>query len=95
MIGVFEVALPVMIVAPWMVAQDLLSRRLLKRWAAESSFHLLMVERRWFFLGPFFHLPCPRGPVFRIIVESRNGRVKSGFVLANPSFQPPVDVQWD
>ena len=94
MIGILELSLPIMIGSPWMVAQHRRSRRLIECWAARFGYRLMLVNRRWFALGPFLRLPL-RGPVFRITVEGREGRTRSGYVLANSSFENPVEVQWD
>jgi len=84
----------VAIFVPMAVFQRICSRRVLGDWAARHDLRLLQVERRWFAMGPFVRIPL-RGPVFRITAEDRGGRIRTGFVLANASFDPPVDVEWD
>jgi hypothetical protein len=88
------VAAAVAIWVPMAVFQQLCSRRVLGEWAARAGLRLTHVERRWFAMGPFVRLPL-RGPVFRITAEDRGGKIRTGFVLANASFDPPVDVEWD
>jgi hypothetical protein len=94
MIGILGLSLPIIIAAPWMITLHLRSRNLVERWGDRLGYRLILVERRWFALGPFLRLPL-RGPVFRIIVNGGDGRSRSGFVLANPSFPTPIEVQWD
>ena len=75
------------------------SRRILESWAAESGYHILSSEIRWFRRGPFLWTTSKNQVVYYVTVRTHDGMVKQGWIrcggLWGGVFKDKVEARWD
>ena len=75
------------------------SRSLLEEWASENGYRILSSEHRHLVRGPFFWTTSKGQTVYRVSIEDREGRVRSGWVRCGSwmmgLWSDRVQVKWD
>jgi hypothetical protein len=75
------------------------SDTLLERWAERNGYTLIEREYRWFARGPFFWTSSKGQTVYRVTVEDKAGRRRSGWVRCGGWFfgllSDTAEVRWD
>ena len=75
------------------------SRSLLEEWASENGYRILSSEHRHLARGPFFWTTSKGQTVYRVSIEDREGRVRSGWVRCGSwmmgLWSDRVQVKWD
>jgi hypothetical protein len=75
------------------------ARSLLEEWARRNDFELVETEHRHLARGPFFWTTAKGQTVYRVMVRTRDGAVRKGWVRCGGFFlgllSDHVDVRWD
>ena len=75
------------------------SRSLLEHWADENGYRIVESSYRNFVRGPFFWTTSKGQTVYRVTIEDRGGRVRSGWVRCGGWWlgllSDRVQVRWD
>ena len=75
------------------------SRSLLEEWAGQNGYRVIESSYRSIMRGPFFWTTSKGQTVYRVTVEDRTGRVRSGWVRCGSFWggllSDPVQVRWD
>jgi hypothetical protein len=72
---------------------------MLNRWASDEGYEVLESESCWFLRGPFFWTTSRGQRVYRVVVRTREGRVRQGWVRCG-SFgwgilKDKVEARWE
>jgi hypothetical protein len=75
------------------------SRFLLQQWAQENGYRILSSEHRHLVRGPFFWTTSKGQTVYRVEIQDRDGRTRSGWVRCGSwmlgLLSDKVQVRWD
>jgi hypothetical protein len=75
------------------------SNSLLQQWAERNGYRIVEQDYRSFLKGPFFFIASKNQTVYRVVVEDKDGRRRTGWVRCGGWFlglwSDTVEVRWD
>ena len=76
-----------------------MGQSMLDHWTQQNGLQVRSRERCWFFKGSFFWNSSDGQRVYRVVVQDRDGRIRSGYVRCGGFWlgllSDRVDVRWD